>query len=178
MKYRTIVIDPPWGIKPTPSRLFDHEYTQSKIPYKTMSDDELKQFPIDLFTDKNCDLFMWTIHQKLPLALELLQTWKFKYYCVITWHKSHTFNLNGFTRNSELLVYGYKGKSNRRYKSPLMQFVYKCKSTKHSEKPSEMYDAIRTATMPPRIDIFARKRHKGFDAYGDQVESELQETLT
>lgn len=51
------------------------------------------------------------------------------------------------------------------------------KRKKHSQKPDSFYDILKSNTQEPRIDIFARKRHEGFDAYGDQVEKEIQVSL-
>ena len=32
------------------------------------------------------------------------------------------------------------------------------------------YELIRRVARRPRVDIFARRRHEGFDAFGNQVE--------
>lgn len=42
----------------------------------------------------------------------------------------------------------------------------------HSQKPDEFYEILRRRTPAPRIDIFARRRHFGFDAHGNQVEND------
>jgi N6-adenosine-specific RNA methylase IME4 len=52
--------------------------------------------------------------------------------------------------------------------------LFRVSRTTHSEKPSMFYEILRIRTKEPRIDIFARKRHFGFDAYGDQVETEME----
>ena len=44
-------------------------------------------------------------------------------------------------------------------------------STVHSRKPQIFYQMLCRSTPEPRIDVFARKRHYGFDAWGDQVEN-------
>ena len=36
---------------------------------------------------------------------------------------------------------------------------------RNSEKPASVYTAIRMATQGPRIDIFARRRHHGYDVW-------------
>ena len=67
MKYKTIVIDPPWDLP-----LCRSEYvqgpTETALPYQTMSDNALYNFNIDQFADKECDLFLWTTKSKLHLS--------------------------------------------------------------------------------------------------------------
>ena len=55
--YRTVVIDPPWKVQ--------NGFTNEKfvrygraLPYETMTDEEILQFPINDFADRECDLFM------------------------------------------------------------------------------------------------------------------------
>ena len=186
-KYKTIVIDPPWDLKGIPHMPKTRgtgkgKVLEQKISYDLMTDKQITEFPIDDFADKDCALFMWTIHKKLPIALDIIKSWNFKYVCVITWHK-----LNGrvgntaaavvsekLYRNSELLIYARRG--NRTLKNTI-RFVYSAPNRGHSQKPSEIYQSLRQSTSEPRIDIFARRQHEGFDAYGNQIEPVLQTTL-
>ena len=43
------------------------------------------------------------------------------------------------------------------------------KRTRHSEKPSLFYEILKNNTKEPRIDIFARRKHDGFDSWGLEV---------
>ena len=78
IKYKTIVIDPPWTVK---NNLKDLKYyrTGKKMPYEMMSEEEIINFPINDFADKQCDLFLWTITSKIPFCFELLKKWGFRY---------------------------------------------------------------------------------------------------
>jgi N6-adenosine-specific RNA methylase IME4 len=40
----------------------------------------------------------------------------------------------------------------------------------HSQKPDEFYDIIRRVTEGPRIDVFSRSAHEGFEACGNEVD--------
>ena len=212
-KYKTIVIDPPWDIgqnygpihnKKTLSESrvkFKHVFTEheayknymrnKKMSYGMMTDDDLRTWEIPVEVNDDAVLFVWCIHQKLPLALELIKLWGFSYKHVLTWHKiparhrSSAGNLipvtsiitAGWWRNSELLIYATRGKSIFESSGEPVKFVFAEKMGTHSVKPPGIYQAIKLKTPEPRIDIFARRRHVGFDAWGDQVESELQEVL-
>ena len=91
-KYKTIVMDPPWrvGSEPTkpgkktvihgPIGLDKRIGTHGKtMPYKMMSDAEIKKFPINDFAADNSLLFLWTIHGKLPFAIKVCEDWGFTY---------------------------------------------------------------------------------------------------
>ena len=179
MKYRTIVIDPPWKfgehgmempmqggkLKPSP-------------PYDTMTDEEIANFPIKDFTEKDCSLFFWTTHTKLHVTLNIIEDWGFKYHALLTWDKKGGMCFNGFYRKTELVVFAYKGKFNIHIgKGEYIPTLFSEKSTNHSSKPSIFYRLIRERTAEPRIDIFARKRHYGFDAWGNQVETVMDVPL-
>lgn len=141
-----------------------------------MSDDKLYNFNIHQFTADECDLFLWTTKGKLHLAFHLLQAWGFKFGNVLVWNKRSGLCSNGFHNTVEFVLYGYKGKSNVSFTKPL-DVYFEAKRTKHSEKPKLFYSMLIERTLEPRIDIFARKRHYGFDAYGDQVEPQIQVPL-
>ena len=71
-KYQTIVIDPPWTVYNNLKNL-KYYRTGKKMPYPLMSDDEIKNFPINDFADERCDLFLWTITSKIPKKLSQIK---------------------------------------------------------------------------------------------------------
>ena len=72
MKYKTLVIDFPWEVKNgfTDKR---HYRFGEKLPYETMTDQEILNFPINDFADNNCDLFLWTTQKKTHYVLRSLK---------------------------------------------------------------------------------------------------------
>lgn len=42
----------------------------------------------------------------------------------------------------------------------------------HSAKPPELYDDLAARTPAPRLDVFARRQHQGWDGWGDEYEGE------
>ena len=96
----------------------------------------------------------------------------------MTWKKNPGVGLLGFYRNSENIIYGYRGKMGiDKGPGEYIKTCFESDITIHSQKPNIFYESIRYRTLSPRIDIFARRRHPGFDAWGDQVEKEVQTTL-
>ena len=178
MKYRTIVIDPPWRFKPGGNKSEFFNRLKKQPPYETMTDAEIKQFPIHDFADESCALFLWTFDSKLPAALDILKYWKFDFRRCIVWHKNNGLNISGFIGRTEFLLYAARGKRAIRYDGTWLNTCQQYNTTnKHSEKPREIYQNLKGITHEPRIDIFARRRHAGYDAYGDQVENTIQEVL-
>lgn len=170
MKYKTVVIDPPWRITTTgPNSKPMHGKIQRKLRYETMSDKEIERFPINDFASKECNLFIWTIQSRLPFTIELIKKWGFKYYCTYTWVKNSGITMQGVFRNSEFVVFGYRGQFSIPFTGKAMPAAFNGKTGFHSEKPVEFYNIIKQKTKSPRIDIFARKKHSGFDAWGAEI---------
>ena len=170
-KYNTIVIDPPWNLTPVTNTLKTiHFKCKESLPYKTMSDNELRSFPLNDFAADNCQLFLWVTHSTLLFGLELLKIWGFKYHCLITWDKTKGLSMWGFNRRTEFIIFAFKGKIDIKQKNISFPTVFKEASTTHSVKPKLFYELLLKSTPEPRIDIFARKKHYGFDAWGNQVD--------
>jgi len=175
-KYKTIVIDFPWSVK---NNLTNTKYyrTGKPMPYKMMSDEEILNFPINNFVEEQGDLFLWTITSKIPFCFELLKKWGFKYMDFIAWDKEIGVPVNGIYRRAEWIIYAYKKKMGINKSGKFIQTIIREKRGKHSSKPNSFYKIIKNNTQEPRIDIFARKRHQGFDAWGDEVEEEVQQEI-
>lgn len=180
MKYKTIVIDPPWDIGLTGGKLKNKKYCRfgKGLPYNIMSDDEIKNFPIDDFADNNCDLFMWVVHSKLPIAFKIIEKWGFKHHCLLTWDKTNGIGLHGFQRKTEYVIYAYRGKMGiDRSKGKYIPTLFTEKLTENSVKPKIFYELIRQRTKEPRIDIFARRNIYGFDRWGDEIPNIIQKFI-
>ena len=174
MKYKTIVIDPPWDVNICVGK--QCKGSPNALPYKTMTDDQIYNFNIHKIADEECNLFLWTIKSKIHTSFHILTMWGFRYTNLIVWNKRSGINNNGFCNTLEYMLHGYMGKNNLDFTTPLPTY-FMAKRRKHSQKPDLFYSMLRERTLEPRIDIFARKRHYGFDAWGDQVETHEQKPL-
>ena len=177
MKYRTIVIDPPWKLATFNPKNCTHGGIAKDLPYKTMTDTEIENFNIQQFTDNECDLFLWTTKAKIHTAFHILEKWGFWYANFLVWNKLDGLNHNGVHTTLEFVLYGYKSRNGLNFEKPIEAY-FQAKRIKHSQKPDKFYSMVAEVTAEPRIDIFARRRHYGFDAYGDQVETQIQIPLT
>jgi site-specific DNA-methyltransferase (adenine-specific) len=78
--------------------------------------------------------------------------------------------------NVEIVLLGKKGKYWR--ESKYVKQVILAPKTKHSEKPKEVYQRIKELFGDlSRIELFARQKTEGWDAWGLEVPKETQKEL-
>jgi len=185
-KYQIIYADPPWvywcGGKKNASK-----------HYICMKDKDIYKLPVKNLADKNCALFLWATFPKLPEALKTLKEWGFKYSTVVfVWIKSKKrteinqssffpednidtfFGLGYWTRaNAEIVLLGTIGKPKRIMKN-IKQIIYE-PIRKHSQKPDVVRDRIiQLLGDLPRIELFARQKTEKWDAWGNEIESDIE----
>lgn len=167
MKYRTIVIDPPWPQKKTGLRsVRPNQYRD--LPYRVMSLEEIKAFPINDFADIDCHLYIWTINKYLRDAFDILEVWGFKFHAVLVWNKSTGVCPFSLQFRNEFVLFGYRGKlALKRIGLPT---YFSGKVREHSRKPDEFYGLAQTISYSPRIDIFSREIRDGWEQWGDEVD--------
>lgn len=176
MKYKTVVVDPPWNLSKCNTNVFSHSQIDKDLPYQTMKDEEIENFNINQFADVECDLFLWTTKAKIHTAFHVLEKWGFRYANFLVWNKLDGLNFNGVHNILEFVLYGYRGRIGLDYSRPIDAYFAE-KRKKHSQKPDVFYARIAEVTSVPRVDLFARKRHFGFDVWGNQVEAHIEYPL-
>ncbi len=161
-KFRTIVIDPPWEYKV-------NIFGRTTPTYKLMSDEELVQFKekIDEWVaEDTCHLYMWTTNAFIWKSIDLGKQWGFEYKTCITWCKDK-IGMGSYFRNSteHLLFFIKKGSKSTRDKS--IGTWFEAKRGEHSEKPDKAYEIVEKMSYSPYLDIFGRKKRKGWTVYGN-----------
>jgi len=179
MKYKTVVIDPPWPMKSAtnPSYSLKGNYKEI-LPYHTMTTQEILDFPIDDFATEDALIFLWVANGRtvddipIPeLGFRCLQEWGFRYNAMLHWVKNvHNCLWSPLALMTETCLFGWR-------KQPLdliysMKNIFEAPRGAHSEKPARFYQLLRAWTPKPRIDIFARNAHEGFDGWGDEYVGE------
>ena len=191
MKYKTVVIDPPWPINFESAQRMNivkrdvtnnHGYI-NKILYELSTIDDIITFPIDDFADDNSLLFLWATCGKiegrpiLDIAFDIIKNWGFIYHTIITWVKPKGIAVFSPIRGiTEHVLFAWRGNfreltdnQNGVMTSALIESGYELK---HSQKPARFYQLLRAWTPEPRIDIFARNAHEGYDGWGDEYVGE------
>ena len=163
--YACLVVDPPWQMQKIDRDLYPN---QVDFEYPTMTENELKDFPLPSFSGDDCHLYLWTTQKHLPLALRLAEHWGFKYQCLLTWVKNVGFTPYSWMYTTEHVLFCTKGNL------PLLEqgrrIDFSAKRREHSRKPDEFYDLVRDVSPGPRLDVFSREKRDGFEQYGYEVE--------
>lgn len=171
-KYSIIYADPPWNFKFHKRKSLSNQAKHNLYP--TMNGKDICNLPIHDISNDNCVLFLWVMNSELPLALNVINSWGFTYKTVaFTWVKTtkNTYHFGGgnWTRsNPELCLLATKGKISR--KSASVRELVVSLLRKHSQKPDEVRDMIiKLVGDLPRIELFARERFEGWDAWGNEI---------
>lgn len=168
-KFSCIVIDPPWQMQKIER---DVRPNQVEFDYPTMSEDELKVFPLPDFSADDCHLYLWTTQKYLPMALRLAEHWGFKYQCLMTWVKNVGFTPFSWMYSTEHVLFCTKGSLQLLRLG--MRLDFNARVREHSRKPDEFYDIVRQASPEPRLDVFSREKREGFEQYGNEPEKFVQ----
>ncbi len=164
--YGVIYADPPWR--------YDNGGSKGGVDseYGTMSDEDLMQMKIP--AAKNCVLYMWATAPRLDAAMKLIEAWGFAYKIGAVWDKERLGIGYWFRGQHELLLVGVKGKVSPPTSDLRIRSVIRSRSTVHSRKPDYVRDQIaKWFPDVPRLEMFARIKCPGWDAFGNQVEHDL-----
>jgi N6-adenosine-specific RNA methylase IME4 len=171
-KYNIIYADPPWSYRD--KALAGNRGAGCK--YSTQSTDWLNSLLVNNIADKDCILFLWVTMPKLSECFELIKEWGFVYKTsAFTWVKKNKkadswfMGMGNWTRaNSEICLLATKGKPKRINAG--VRSVVDTPIERHSKKPDCVRDRIVDLCGDlPRIELFARQKYEGWDAWGDQV---------
>lgn len=173
VRYRTIVADPPWQQKMMGKRRRSHDpYTRQKLDYPTMTLDEIQALPLAELAESGAHLWLWTTNQFLRAGFEVMEAWGFKYLAPITWVKPSGVG-NYFVHRTQTVLFGYREHCRFPAARYLPTVFNAANPAVHSTKPEQFFDLVERISPDPRIELFARQRRAGWDAWGNEVENSL-----
>lgn len=179
-KYSIIYADPPWSYsdKGCNGNAEDH--------YRTMSLADICNLPINPanggIAAEDCVLFMWATYPMMAEALEVIKAWGFTYKSIaFQWvklnrsGKGYFFGLGRWTRgNTEPCLIATRGKP-KRISAAVSQLIFS-PIRSHSQKPEEVREKIVELMGDlPRVELFARERAEGWDAWGNEAPQDEKE---
>lgn len=181
VKFGVIVADPPWEWPPPGADGFRFHGRTSPKKHGwywggTLSVDRLAAAKLPAADD--CVLLLWCPASMLETALLVVVAWGFKYKTNIVWAKStkegkvrHT-GVGYHTRMvHENLILATKGKGHRKYHSAVIPSVVVAPATMDGGgKPDAIYDMVEQQYHGPYLELFARRRRKGWHSYGNELE--------
>ena len=145
-----------------------------------MGIDELCALPVAELAAPDSALFLWATFPQLPEALRLIKAWGFQYKSVaFVWLKKNRkadswfYGLGFWTRgNAEVCLLGVSPgfKAREQVHSHRVHQVIEAPFEGHSKKPDETRRRIvELLGDVPRLELFARDRAPGWDAWGNEV---------
>ena len=167
MKYRVILADPPWRFSTWSNKGRDR--CPETRHYETMSLEEIAALQIP--SADSSFLFLWAYQPMLPDSLRVMEAWEFRYVTIaFVWVKTGGIGHGYYTRSgSELCLLGRKGNGRADVKDHSIRQVIETPRREHSRKPDEIYDRIECLLDGPYLELFARTKRAGWDAWGDQA---------
>ena len=184
-QYRCLVVDPPWDQGKTGKRAV-RPNQGTELSYPTMTYDEIASVPVDDWAADSSFIWLWATNSKsrssgkpiLVQAFGLLADWGFNYYTTLTWNKpTGPCPFGPYQITSEHCLFRYKGKCVFPKESlGKMKTIFDAPVTRHSEKPSLLYQEIHQYFDGPKLDVFARRFHNGFDAWGNEAGCKVEKS--
>jgi N6-adenosine-specific RNA methylase IME4 len=173
-KYGVIYADPewrfePWSRKTGMDRSADNHYSTSSL-------DVIKSRDVASIAAANCALFLCATRPMLPQALEVMEAWGFDYRTCAVWSKNKTGHGYWLRDRNELLLIGVKGDVPAPAMGDQWDSQVDAPANEHSAKP-EAYFGLIEAYFPtvPKIELNARRRRPGWDAWGLEAPQEAGE---
>ena len=172
-KYHIIYADPAWK--------YDFSKTSSRsIKYETCDMKTLCDIPVGTIAEDDSVLLMWATFPRLDWAVPIMNAWGFKYVTMLfTWIKTNKdgtpfIGLGYYTRsNPEVCLLGKKGKGIQAKVHDISSIVHS-PIREHSRKPDEIREHIvRLFGDVSRIELFARQRFEGWDAWGNELTDKI-----
>lgn len=177
-KYRVIYADPPWWFRDKANA--GKRGAAHKYPCMRTADIAMLDVP-SLIAD-DCLLAMWWV-DTMPLdALEVCNAWGFRLFKMngLIWRKTtktgkQAFGMGHITRaDSESMLFGVRGKLGEIIRSHGVRQSFYGELREHSRKPDEIYTILEALCGDvPRLEMFARQRRPGWDAFGNEVKGSI-----
>lgn len=196
MKYDVVLADPPWNFD-----VWNEDTGSGRSPsahYKTQSLEWICNLGVSDLADRNCALFLWVPWPRIFDAQLVMKAWGFRYATLgFEWWKLNKgwqsylanfvgmtsyrlletmfhFGMGYYTRaNSEPCLLGIKGSMPVKVHDERNFIISPLR--KHSQKPDEQYDKIeRLYPGMKYLELFARQRRPGWDAFGNEIEGSIQ----
>ena len=180
--YRVVFADPAWKFR-TRSETSAGILKSPANHYRCSSIEEMGALPVAHITWPDAWLFMWCTWPHLPQAFKLAESWgtpenPWVYSTGGAWGKRprgwrgdpKKWQIGTgyiFRSACEPLLVFRRGKPIWRSKSERNLWIAPVRA--HSQKPENVRDMIRRATLGPRLEMFSRDVADGFDRWGDQA---------
>jgi N6-adenosine-specific RNA methylase IME4/ParB-like chromosome segregation protein Spo0J len=153
---QVLVIDPPWP-------------EQGELPYPTENLEQIAALSLTGLLSEDASVWLWTTNRFLFEAEAIgRERWGLERRGVLTWAKDRLgtgFPLRGQTEHCLLFSQGkplfLPGGASTLLTGPVRE---------HSRKPEEFYELVETLCPGAKLELFARERRPGWQAWGAETE--------
>lgn len=165
--YKTILADPPWSKNQYGAR-------GACMHYDLMPLERIKNMPVGDLAEENAVCWLWVTNSTIDAGHAVLRAWGFEPKSVLTWLKFRPgLGLGIYLRNNtEHVLLGVKGKMPIAVKNQPSWFI--APTAGHSVKPNEFFSIAERCYPGPYLELFARRRYPGWDAWGKEIESDVE----
>lgn len=163
-RYRTILADPPWDAQQRGARGAERHYS-------LMTLEQIAAMPVADLAEDDAHLWLWVTNATLRQGYDIAEAWGFVVRSPLTWVKLR-LGLGTYLRNStEHLLFATRGTAPVEFRSQPTWINAPVQD--HSHKPEEQYALIERISPGPRLELFARRRQPGWDAWGNEIDSDV-----
>ena len=171
--FDTILADPPWRFENGSGKIAPEHKRLHR--YGTMSAEEIFDLPVHKIAAPQSHLYLWVPNALLPLGLQTMDAWGFKYKSNLIWYKVRKDGgPDGrgcgfyFRQVTEVILFGVRGKLRTAQPGRTQVNLFPTRKREHSRKPDELYDIIEACSPGASLELFARHRRAGWTQWGDQ----------
>lgn len=162
--------------------------------YPTLETNKIAGIPVKDIAADDAVLFLWTTFPRIFEAQQVIKSWGFSYRTVgFVWVKAanpkfpkhwicdpaaHPFSVHwgmgSWTKsNTEVCLIATRGNP-KRLRNDIHQLIY-APVGRHSQKPAIVRQKIVDLVgNVPRIELFARDKAHGWDAWGNEIKVDIQ----
>lgn len=163
-KFNVIVADPPWKYE---KRVEDGTH-RARLLYPEMDTAAICALPVLKLAEENCILWLWTTNAFMRDAFAVLDAWGFKDKTILTWAKDKMGCGDWLRGKTEHCIMAIRGKpvvtltnQTTLLNGPLRE---------HSRKPDEFFELVEQLCPGTRLEMFAREKRNGWQAWGAETE--------
>jgi N6-adenosine-specific RNA methylase IME4 len=152
-----------------------HRGGSVKLPYETMTIEEIAALPVDALAAPNAHLYVWTTNRFIEETYDIVRVWGFRPAQLLVWCKPPMgVGFGGaFTTTTEFVVFARRGTLAHaaRQDSSWWQWSrpYENGHIAHSAKPEAFLDLVEQVSPAPRLEMFSRRARLGWQTWGAEA---------
>ncbi|MGN7964918.1 MT-A70 family methyltransferase [Microbacterium sp. 22179] len=175
--FKTVLADPPWRFANRTGKVAPEHRRLDR--YDTMTLEDIKALPVENTLAKNAHLYLWVPNALLPDGMAVMEAWGFRYVSNIVWAKRRIDGgpdgrgVGFYFRNvTELILFGVRGSMRTLAPARSQVNMIETRKREHSRKPDEQYEFIESCSPGPYLEMFARHKRPGWEAWGNESDVE------